>query len=290
MLQATRPSSFTQETVRPKTKLLHLDGFRALAVPVADRPSRVRQSDWETLCRVNDAIVKRVRYDHDGARSTSPRTLQTPQETLARGLGICMDYATLFEVSARRVNLKAKSIISDSMNHAWNMVCLGGEWWNVDVTWNASDVLAGGALIPESVRTDPDFRRRYLLTTPDLESELLALGLISQTHMVDDVRDIDFTRTLRALALITRIEALLGDESPHDPRTQRACMTSSAGYAVKMPLGHRGKQITRLYKEYLRLEESYPLAVTFRLGSRPTRRTPDKSSKWRRNVTKQRRT
>lgn len=290
MLQAKRPTSFAQETVRPRTKLLHLGSSRALAVPVADRPSAVSQSDWETVCRVNDAIVKRVRYDHDGARSTNFRTLQTPQETLARGWGICMDYATLFEVSARRVNLKTKSVISDSMNHAWNMVCLGGEWWNVDVTWNAGGVLAGGSPIPESVRTDPDFRRRYLLTTPDSEGELFALGLISQTHIVEDVRDIDFTRTLRALKLITRIETLLGDESPHDPRTQRGGTTASAGYEVKIPLGHRGAQITRLYKEYLRLEESYPLAVTFRLDSRPTRRTADKSSKWQRNVTKQRRT
>ncbi|CCH74754.1 hypothetical protein BN11_4780002 [Nostocoides australiense Ben110] len=279
MLQATRPTPFAQGIVRPKTKLLRLDGSRVLTVPVADRPRRVSQSDWETVCRVNDAIVKRVRYDRDRARSANSRTLQTPQVTLARGLGICTDYATLFEVSARRVNIKAKSVISDSMNHAWNMVCLGGEWWNVDVTWNAGGVFADGSPMLEPARADPDFRRRYLLTTSDSERELFALGLISQTHMVEDIRDIDFTRTLRALALIAHIEALLGVEGPHDQLTQQVGPTSSAGYAVQMPVGHRGEQIARLYKEYLRLEESYPLAVTFRLGSRPSRRTPGKSSK-----------
>jgi transglutaminase family enzyme len=289
-LQTTRLVSLVPTIVRPKTKLLYLDGCRALAVPVAEKPSHVSQLDWEALCRVNDAIVKRVRYDHDRALSTNPRRLQTPQETLARGLGICMDFAALFEASARRVNLKAKSVISDSMNHAWNMVHLGGEWWNVDVTWNAGGIFASGSQIPESARTDPDFRRRYLLTNSDSEATLLTLGLLGQTHMAKDIRDIDFTRTLHALALIARIETLLDDENPPISDTRRVGINSNTGRPVRIPIGDREEQIARLYEEYLRLEESYPLAVSFRLGIRSSYRATDNLSKRQQGTTGQRRT
>lgn len=265
-LQPTRRSALTSNTVKPRTKLLRLDGGRVLEVPVVTRPEAVSQVDWETLCRVNDAIVKRVRYDHQRALTGNSSGPQSPHETLTRGLGVCMDYAALFEASARRVGLAAKSVISTSMNHAWNLVYLGGAWWNVDVTWNAGGSLERGTPVPERIRNDTDFRRRYLLTTLRSESALLRYGVIRQTHTVDDARGVDFTRTLQAMALVTRIEALLGGQTPMRTNLPEDAHNRGVKTVVKLPSGEARQQIVRLYREYLRIEASHPLAVSFRLG------------------------
>ncbi|WP_436066963.1 transglutaminase domain-containing protein [Arthrobacter sp. LjRoot14] len=243
-----------------------------MQVPLATRPEGVGQAEWTAVCRINDAILKRVRYDHDRARFVSSLALQSPQETLRRGLGVCMDYAALFEASARRVNLKAKSVVSDSLNHAWNAVQLGGVWWNVDVTWNAGGIFTSGGAVPDCVRHDVDFRRRYLLTTPAFEAAMLRSGLMRQTHLVDDVRDVNYTRTLQAIALIAQIERLIDDtgaygQSPAVPRGPNG--TTVRAKRVTSAFIDNRQKISRLYEDYLRLEGSYPLAVTFRLESQP---------------------
>ncbi|GAB2736926.1 hypothetical protein GCM10027090_05350 [Sinomonas soli] len=190
-----------------------------------------------------------------------------------------MDYAALFEASARRVGLIAKSVMSESLNHAWNAVHLDGVWWNVDVTWNVGGAFTSGVVVPDQIRNDVDFRRRYLLTTPASEASMLSFGLTLQTHLIDDVRDVDFTKTLQAMALIARIEALIsGGEvlnRVHRPEqrqglsahTARAQQVASAGVDNRI-------EISSLYQEYLRLEGSYPLAVKFRLTSYPRRKGP----------------
>ena len=108
--------------------------------------------------------------------------------------------------------------------------------------------------------------------------------------MAKDIRDIDFTRTLHALALIARIETLLDDENPPISDTRRVGINSNTGRPVRIPIGDREEQIARLYEEYLRLEESYPLAVSFRLGIRSSYRATDNLSKRQQGTTGQRRT
>lgn len=174
-----------------------------------------------------------------------------------------MDYAALFEASARRVGIRAKSVMSESLNHAWNAVHLDGGWWSVDVTWNAGGALTSGGAVPDQIRNDVDFRRRYLLTTPASEASMLSFGLTQQTHLMDDVREVDFTRTLQAMALIARIEGLI---SGGDVMT-RAQQVASADVDNRI-------EIFRLYQEYLSLEESYPLAVKFRLRKQPGKGAP----------------
>lgn len=244
---ARRPSPAPRPSApRLRTKLLSLGGLRVLRVQIAARPDGVSPAQWESVCRVNDAIVTRVRYDHARVRSGSPGPVQSPSETLRRGLGVCSDYAALFEASARRVNLEAISLQSASLNHAWNAVRLGGVWWDVDVTWNAGGSLEGGADLPDVVRRDVDFRRRYLLTTRESEEALRDRGLIRQTHRADDTRYVDYSRTRQAMAIIARIERLL---SGADGR----------------PSGDDGVTVAQLYEQYLRLEQAHPLAVSFRL-------------------------
>lgn len=161
---------------KPETRRLRVSTHSWIEVPVSRRPGGVSSSEWNKVCRINDQIVRKVTYDVAKAESGEPRGIQSPAETLRRGMGVCVDYSALFEAAALRAGITVASVYSDKLNHAWNMVQFGGTSWAVDVTWNAGSRFQGGRTLPESVRLDVDFRRRYLLTT--YESELLLVSRV----------------------------------------------------------------------------------------------------------------
>jgi hypothetical protein len=124
-----------------------------------------------------------------------------------------MDFAALFEHLASKEGFEVRSVRSARLNHAWNTVQIGGQWWIVDVTWNSGARLENGRHLPSSVTNDPDFRKRYLLTTVTQERELAARGLLASTHDTPDAADVDYARTLEATGLVERVEALIAERA-----------------------------------------------------------------------------
>lgn len=180
---------------RPRHKWIFVDGGASYyEVPISRRPEQIAQVDWDRICGINDFIIDHVRYDHARRRFTKvslARGIQEPQRTLDRGRGICADYARLFEHLASEDGYDVRVARSSTLNHAWNVVRLAGRWWVVDVTWNDGDHELRGSRVPTELGSDPDFRRRYLLTTLERERLLLRHGLLSGTHTAHDV---EFTK------------------------------------------------------------------------------------------------
>ena len=177
-------------------------------VPVAVRPSFVSTTAWAELSAINDHIIDRVTYDHKRAQDNEPG-LRAPHETLALGRGVCRDYAALFEHLARSRGYDVISHRSDHLDHAWNAVRLSGAWLIVDVTWNDGEIFSDGRPIPQVLRGDADYRRRYLLTTVEREHELKRHGLLRSTHHASDVEPVDYARTIEATAIVDRISPLV---------------------------------------------------------------------------------
>ena len=50
--------------------------------------------------------------------------------------GVCQAYTLLYDELLLRVGIKTSAVSSDSINHIWNQVYLGGKWYHVDVTWD----------------------------------------------------------------------------------------------------------------------------------------------------------
>jgi len=67
---------------------------------------------------------------------------QNPYGLLVRGYGICLAYATTFQLLMDMAGVECVTVIgassSSGSDHAWNMVKLEGEWYCVDPTWNAT--------------------------------------------------------------------------------------------------------------------------------------------------------
>lgn len=189
-------------------KTISLSPTECLAIPRSVAPKEVHPSHWKALGSINDEILDRVRYDYERAHHPMAG-VQTPAETLQRGRGVCIDFAALFENSARKAGFSTMSVISRHLNHAWNIVFVGTRWFIIDVTWNGGESLIDGRTIPSRVRHDPDFRRRYFLTSVSQEETRVRGGLLLQTHRTSDAKMVDLEKTCEAQLIASRVSSLL---------------------------------------------------------------------------------
>ncbi|MBD2861467.1 transglutaminase domain-containing protein [Paenibacillus oceani] len=95
-------------------------------------------------------VGTRVQYDYDKVEQYEQKRIwkeQTPEDTFATKLGVCIDYSRLYAVMARAVGLDVKVVTglgSDGRGgygpHAWNEVFLAdnNEWVPLDATWVSS--------------------------------------------------------------------------------------------------------------------------------------------------------
>ncbi len=106
------------------------------AVAAAVSGAQASWSDMEKALYINDYLARNCQYD---------RSLQkhTAYDALVGKTAVCQGYALAFLELARQLGLSCEMVTSASINHAWNMVKLGGSYYNVDVTWNdpLSDLL-----------------------------------------------------------------------------------------------------------------------------------------------------
>lgn len=59
-----------------------------------------------------------------------------PSILLTDGKGVCQSYAYLYQYLMAKNGVKCYTAISDSLNHAWNIVGIGDSYYHVDVTWD----------------------------------------------------------------------------------------------------------------------------------------------------------
>ncbi len=84
-------------------------------------------------------------YDRTVHDPTTPMGREdnlNPYGLLVRGYGICLSYASTFQLLMDLAGVECITVIGassgSSSDHAWNMVKLEGEWYCVDPTWNAT--------------------------------------------------------------------------------------------------------------------------------------------------------
>ena len=87
-------------------------------------------------------LTSHVTYDqtHNSLFSVTPRESYTPYGPLVEGTGVCLGYATTFQLLLDMAEVECITVVGASSrsrrDHAWNMVRLDGEWYCVDATWD----------------------------------------------------------------------------------------------------------------------------------------------------------
>lgn len=101
-------------------------------------------SDLEKEMAIYDWIVQNVDYDwtHQDVLADTPRESYTPYGGLVRHTAVCLGYASTFQLLMDLAGVECITVVGAAFrseeDHAWNMVRLAGEWYCVDVTWDAN--------------------------------------------------------------------------------------------------------------------------------------------------------
>ena len=101
-------------------------------------------SDYQKEAAVYQWLVQNVNYDwtHNDVMVSTPRESFTPYGGLVNRTAVCLGYATSFQLLMDLAGVEFITVVGaahqSTGDHAWNMVRLDGNWYCVDVTWDAS--------------------------------------------------------------------------------------------------------------------------------------------------------
>ena len=89
-------------------------------------------TDYEMEKAVHDLILSEVSYASDADYNQTAWSALVGRET------VCAGYAKAFQCVMNELGITTYYVVGTSMNqgHAWNIVCLDGEYYNVDLTWD----------------------------------------------------------------------------------------------------------------------------------------------------------
>lgn len=95
-------------------------------------------SDHQKLCRIYDYMCANITYDYAGLAAQDPLAY-TAYGALIRGRSVCQGYANLLYRLCLEEGIDCRLIsgVSNGGGHAWNIVKLGGKYYNMDATWDA---------------------------------------------------------------------------------------------------------------------------------------------------------
>lgn len=92
-------------------------------------------SDYEKEKYVHDYILENVKYDKESEMN------QSAYSALINKRSICAGLSRAFQVIMIKLNIPTYYCVGISnVNHAWNIVKLSDGYYNVDLTWNNSDI------------------------------------------------------------------------------------------------------------------------------------------------------
>lgn len=106
---------------------------------VATALSRVnsQMSDLEKAVVLHDYLTINCEYDYQNyLNDTIPSESYNVYGTLVNRSAVCQGYALTYKYLLSQVGIDCYMVTSSSMNHAWNMIVLNGECYQVDVTWD----------------------------------------------------------------------------------------------------------------------------------------------------------
>ena len=153
-------------------------------------------STAEKVKVVHDYIVLHWSYDYDNyIQGTIPNDSYSPRGVLINGKAVCEGYSAAFKAFMDELEIPCKIIVGTSgqsidgtENHAWNIVQVDGDWFQIDVTWDDPVPDSQGIvhynyfLVPDSVMEEDHYweHSEYPACTVESDSFVSLLGPVCQ--------------------------------------------------------------------------------------------------------------
>lgn len=125
--------SAARRTVKTTQELqVEKERFAAAANAVLARVDTTAAPPQVALA-LHDALAAAVSYDASADGAYAPHTAY---QALVNGTAVCDGYTKAYTWLLAQCRISAAMVASTPMNHAWNLVQLGGDWYEIDVTWD----------------------------------------------------------------------------------------------------------------------------------------------------------
>lgn len=92
-------------------------------------------SDFEKVLFVNDYLATNCEYNH-AVYDDQTLDVYDVYAVFVKKKAVCQGYALAFMDIMDRLGIPCELVSSGSLWHAWNIVKVGGYWYQIDVTWN----------------------------------------------------------------------------------------------------------------------------------------------------------
>lgn len=104
-------------------------------------------TDLEKIISAHDFLTETVEYKLEDEFS------YTIYSALVRNKGVCEGYSLAFKQLMDYAGIECHIVISESLNHSWNIVKLDGEYYHIDVTFDDPEIKYNGAKITNGRET-----------------------------------------------------------------------------------------------------------------------------------------
>lgn len=120
---------------------------KAKAKTVVSQIINSKMSDYECVKAIHDYLVKNVDYDYasieNGSITENDHPSHTAEGALCGKLAVCDGYAKAFELMCAEAGIYAYMMYGEGVHpdgskesHAWNVVKINGQWYQIDCTWD----------------------------------------------------------------------------------------------------------------------------------------------------------
>ncbi len=123
----------------PKTNLLDKAEIDSVNKGIAHALLEVEDgmSDLEKALVLHDYLVREVDYDYENfLLENIPASSFLLDGVFVQRVAVCAGYADAYSLLLSLCGIDSYYISSETMNHAWNIVKIDGEWYHVDTTWD----------------------------------------------------------------------------------------------------------------------------------------------------------
>lgn len=133
----------------------------------------IEMSEYDKVKAIHDYIVSTTEYDHKNLENdTIPDIDYTAKGVLEKHIGVCRGYAEAFQLLMDKLNIDCEIVTgyADSISHAWNVVKIDGEWYQIDCTYDDPVDSSNSNLSTDYLRYDYFLvtnEQMYIDHTPD---------------------------------------------------------------------------------------------------------------------------
>ena len=100
-------------------------------------------TDVQKALYVHDYMVTNYSYDYNaylnymrGNKLAVPDEHYTAMGVMVNKTGVCQGYALAYSYLMNKLGIECEMVTSSSMQHAWDIINIGGKYYHVDVSWD----------------------------------------------------------------------------------------------------------------------------------------------------------